>query len=96
MDNLPTDIIGIIFEHLDTKNLIFICRTCRKFRNTFRKYIGKYKIDLSSHCDKIKDEDLIYFAGVQHIELRNCKKITDKGLKYLKGVHTINLWYCNK
>ncbi|HMP28587.1 MAG TPA: F-box protein, partial [Saprospiraceae bacterium] len=89
MENLPVDIISIIFEYLDTKDLILSSRTCWKFRNTFRKYIGKYKLDLRNYCKKITNEGLKYLKGVHTIDIEGCKKITNEGLKYLKGVHTI-------
>ncbi|HMP30619.1 MAG TPA: F-box protein, partial [Saprospiraceae bacterium] len=67
MDNLSSEAISIIFEYLDTKDLILSSRTCWKFRNTFRKYIGKYKLDLTGK--KITDEGLKYLAGVHTINL---------------------------
>ncbi|HMP30087.1 MAG TPA: F-box protein, partial [Saprospiraceae bacterium] len=82
MDNLPTDIISIIFGYLKTKDLILSSCTCWKFRNTFRKYIGKYKLNLKGK--KITDDGLKYLgsSGTVHtINLKYCKKITDEGLK---------------
>ncbi|HMP28440.1 MAG TPA: F-box protein, partial [Saprospiraceae bacterium] len=79
MEYLAPDVISIIFGYLNTKDLIRSTRTCWKFRNTFRKYIGKYKLDLS--CTKITDEGLKYLADVHTINLRECNQITDEGLK---------------
>ena len=95
MDNLPTDTISIIFEYLDTKDLIRCTRTCWKFRNTFRKYIGKCKLNLN-YCNQITDEGLKYLKGVHTIYLEYCNQLTDEGLKYLSGVQNINLRECNQ
>ncbi len=93
---LSVDTLSIVFEFLDTKQLILASRTCKRWRHTFLKYIGKYKIDLLLRNGKITNEHLAYFKGVQSINLYGCKQITDEGLKHLHGIQSINLSWCAK
>jgi hypothetical protein len=96
MNTLSIDIISVIFEYLDTKELIWASRTCKNWRRAFIKYLPKYKLNLSSYGDKITDADLFHLKGVHAINLYHCQKITDAGLIHLKGIHTIRLDYCHQ
>ena len=94
--DLSIDILSVIFEYLDTKELIWASRVCKQWRRVFIKYLPKYKLDLYQYIDKITDASLVHLKGIQTIDLSWCKQITDSGLVHLKDVHTINLYGCNQ
>ena len=95
MDNLCCDVIGYIFQYLDTIDLILSSRTCKKWRKAFNTNLWRYTMDLSlTPRNRITDTGLAHLKGVQTINLSFCWKITDAGLAHLKGVQKINLSRC--
>ena len=103
MDNLPIELLGIIFSYLAkdrVEDLLVVRRVCTRWKRAFEKNIGTIDIDLCEH--DIKDDDLKLFRGVRKISLRGCKNITDKGLSILqpldgiKTIEWIDLSYCRK
>ena len=96
MESIPIDIINLFFVYLNTKDLIWASRTCKQWRYIFKKYIGKYKLDLRQWRNKITDQSLKNLKGAHTINLSYCNQITNRGLEHLKGVHTIYLYNCNQ
>ena len=96
LNTLSSDIIYEIQQRLNTKELIYLSRTCWNLRNMFKNNLYRLSLDLQLYRNKITDAVLEHLKGIHAIYLWNCNKITDVGLEHLKGVHTINLWNCNK
>ena len=91
---LNKDLLGIVFQYLNTKTLFKNLRVCKYWKNAFQINLWRFNILLGD--SKITDQGLSYLQGVHTINLRRCKQITDNGLSYIKGVHTIDLRFCNK
>lgn len=80
----PVDVINLILQHLETKDLILASLTCEKWRRAFTNNIWRYKIDLSPYGNKITDTHLEHLKGIHTIKLPLSLLITDKGWQYIK------------
>ncbi|AYV76812.1 MAG: F-box domain protein [Barrevirus sp.] len=91
MDTLLPEILSLIFEYLNTKQLIWAKRTCKKWRKVYQDNLWKYTINLEPFCNKITTSDLKDFQNVKTIKLRKCFQITGPYLKYLDRATNIDL-----
>ncbi|AYV76811.1 MAG: F-box domain protein [Barrevirus sp.] len=94
MDALLPDILSIIYEFIDTKQLIWASRTCRKWHKVYHDNLWKYKIDVTQWSNKIKDKHLESFKNVRTINLKSCYQIEGPGLKHLDKAINVDLSYC--
>ncbi len=83
-----SDVLSHIFEYLDTKQLIYASRVCKKWRKVYNDNISKYKFELCVNWRKyINDNDLKYLQGA------GVHNITDDGLKYLKNCKVVWIYF---
>ncbi|AYV76813.1 MAG: F-box domain protein [Barrevirus sp.] len=94
MNTLLPDIISIIFQNFDTKQLIWSQRTCKKWRKVYIDNMWKYFINLEQWAGEIKDKHLESFRNAKTISLKHCEKIKGPGLVYLENATVIDLSYC--
>lgn len=80
----PVDVINLILQQLETKDMILASWICEKWRRAFTNNIGKYKIDLSPYGNKITDTHLEHLKGIHMIKVPICLLITDKGWEFIK------------
>ena len=92
MGSIQSDILGIIFEYLDTKNLILASRTCKKWRYTFKKYIGKYKLDLSLWSNKITNlEPLGNLVKLEKLVIADENVLDIEPISHLNKLKNLNI-----
>ena len=97
MDSIPTDVIGLFLDYLDTRQFVMARRVCKRWKEAFERTIWKHWIDVSSVNRHINNQDLQCLKGAKYINLGHCT-ISDFGIKYLcnphYAIHTILLPGC--
>ena len=94
--NLYRNVLSVVLDYLDPRELIRFVRTTQKAWSLVHHYFGHQdkKVDLSdlSMPETITDDSLKLFSKCKDINLWGCYQITDVGLAHLKEVTSINLW----
>ncbi|AYV76816.1 MAG: F-box domain protein [Barrevirus sp.] len=94
MDTLLPEILSLIFEFLNTKQLIWAKRTCKKWRKVYQDNLWRYTIDLESWGYQILGKHLKEFRNVKTIKLKKCIRLTGPCLKYLDKATNVDLSHC--
>ena len=85
---LNKDLLGIIFQYVNTKTLIRNISVCTYWKKAFK--INLWRFNINAFGSNITDEGLKYLSECHTLNISYCDKIEGCRLKYLAGVTTLN------